>query len=155
MSKYVAAGALGTLVVALSSGLGCDALVGLLKPTSVNVRVVNNGTFPVSSTFYIAEDSDILDVLITTFGTQIENTVDAGQSLSFTRSCNDLGAIQLREADLQVVGSIGPETDTNILREGEDFSCGDTIVFTFTNTELPLDLNVTVTIEPFSLSTGG
>ncbi len=155
MNKYVSIGALGALCVTLMSCFGCSALLGLIQPSSVTVKIINSGTFPVDSTFYIDDDENILELLIKELGTKIENTVQAGESTSFSRSCSDLGAIILDDADLQIVGSVGPDTNADILREGEDFSCGDTIVFTFTHSAVLLDFGVAVTVQPFSLSTGG
>jgi hypothetical protein len=46
------------------------------------------------------------------------------------------------DADLQIVGGIGPETDTRVYRDGDDFNCGDSITFTFDHPTLPTSLNV-------------
>ncbi len=154
MNKCVALGTLGALGITFMSNFGCSALLGLLQPTSVTVQIVNNGSFPVDTTFYIDDDENILEILIKEFGTKIENSVQAGETISITRSCDDLRAIILDDADLQIVGSVGPEANADILREGEDFSCGDTLVYTFTHTDVLLDFDVAVSVQPFTLSTG-
>jgi len=45
----------------------------------------------------------------------------------FSKDCDNLQAIIISDADLEVVG----EEDTGTLRDGDDFGCGDTIIFTF------------------------
>jgi len=140
--------------MSLMLGFGCSALIGLVQPSTVTVQIVNNGTFPIVTTFYIDKDENIFDFLIKELGTKIEDTVQAGQSTTLTRSCSDLGAIILDKAELQIVGSVGPDTSDGILRQGEDFSCGDTITYTFNHSDALLDFDVTVTVQPLSLDIG-
>jgi hypothetical protein len=46
-----------------------------------------------------------------------------------------------------VVGEIGPETDTGVLRDGDDFGCGDRITFTFDHSAVIVDFDVTVDVS--------
>ena len=66
---------------------------------------------------------------------------------SFTQSCDDLQAIMIEDADLQIIGGIGPEANTDVLRDGDDFGCGDTIVFTFDHSDLIFDFEIEVDVE--------
>jgi hypothetical protein len=126
---------------------GCDALVGLFGADTVTVRLVNDGDYDVVVEIYISDQQEIPEVLLTTLGTKLEYTVEAGETVTFSRSCDDLQAIIISDADLQVIGGIGPETSSDVLRDGDDFSCGDTIVFTFDHPDVPLDLDLTVEFE--------
>ena len=76
-------------------------------------------------------------------GEELNLSVPAGSTVSFTRDCDDLQAIMIADADLLVVGNlISPEADTDVLRDGSDFSCGDTLTFTFTHPDIPISLNI-------------
>ena len=64
-------------------------------------------------------------------------------AFTFTRDCDDLQAIMIEDADLQVLGGlITPDADTDVLRDGSDFGCGDTLTFTFSHPDIALSLNI-------------
>ncbi len=133
----LAAGIVGSLLVA-----GCGPLSNLLGGSLTTVRLVNDGSYPITVELYIHDDQNVLESLITSVGERITVTVEAGESETITRDCDDLQAIIITDADLNVLGSIGPETDTGVYRDGSDFNCGDTLVFTFTHSLLLLDFDV-------------
>lgn len=129
---------------------GCDALVFLL-PRTVTVRLVNNGSFPVDGELYYDDNQDTVDTLLREIGTLVEFDVDPGETYTFTRSCDDLQAIYIDDADLRVIVGVSPDDDTRVLRDGTDFSCGDTITYTFDHSELLLDFNISTSVTPTSV----
>ena len=135
LARIVSIGTLASL--ALSAG--CDSI---LSPSRVTVELVNNGSFPIDVEIYIDEEQLIPKALLTTTGEKIDIRVEAGTTERFSRSCDDLQAIIINQANLVLVGDIGPNTDTQVFRDGDDFGCGDTITFTFTHPVLPITLDV-------------
>lgn len=138
------------LLIAGSSAMcvGCDALSALvdaLLPRVVTVELVNDGDFSVEGSLFYDDDQDTIEALLTQTGTERPFIVPAGGISSFSVRCDDLQAIILDDADLRVVGGVGPSASTDVLRDGSDFHCGDTIVFTFDHSALIVDFDVTVT----------
>jgi hypothetical protein len=70
-----------------------------------------------------------------------------GKTETFTRDCDQLQAIVIDDTDLMVIGQLGPETDTDVLRDGDDFGCGDTLVFTFDHGPLFVDFAISTSIQ--------
>jgi hypothetical protein len=137
------------LIVTLSAvgwttGCGILGLIGQTRTTTVELR--NNGDFPVSVVLFYDDEQDTLDGAIQETGTERTFTIDAGQSQTLTRACDDLQAVIIDDADLEVVGSVGPEDRSDLLRDGDQFRCGDTIVFTFDHSDNILDFDVTVNV---------
>ncbi len=124
---------------------GCDALV-LLLPRTVTVRLVNNGDFSVDGELYYDDDQDTVDTLLREFGTLLEFDVAAGDTFTFTRSCDDLQAIFIDDADLRVIVGLSPDDDTELLKDGSNFSCGDTITYTFDHSQLLIDFDITTSV---------
>ena len=122
---------------------GCDALLGFVLPSTLVVSFVNQSPlFNVDVTLLHHDDDDVLEAILKQIGTEEEFTIGPGQMTTFLRDCDELQAIMIDDADLRIVGSVGPETDTDVLRMGEDFECGDTLVFTFTHSDAILDFDV-------------
>lgn len=133
LHAFIAAAAIATLIS------GC----GLLSPSSVTVNLVNNGNFPVEVQIFVHDDQNVFQFLIEEVGEELKLSIPAGSTVSFTRDCDDLQAIMIADADLLVVGNlISPEADTDVLRDGSDFSCGDTLTFTFTHPDIPISLSI-------------
>ncbi|MBN1345685.1 MAG: hypothetical protein JXQ73_23535 [Phycisphaerae bacterium] len=135
-----------TAAAVLASLAGCGVIGDLLQPTTVTVRLVNNGDFDVDVVLYISGNQDVAKALLTSLGDKIEYTVGKGETVTFSRDCDDLQAIIVDKADLKVLGGIGPEAESDVLRDGDDFGCGDTITFTFDHSLVVLDFDVTVTV---------
>ena len=127
---------------ALLTLAGCP---GPFAPTTTTIELVNAGSFAVSVTIYIGGSQETTEVLLTTLGTKIEQTVAAGQTATITRDCDDLQAIIVDDADLQLLGGIGPDANTGVYRDGTDFGCGDTIRFTFSHPAIPTSLEIDTT----------
>jgi len=134
-------------VVPLTFGSGCEALLQLLQPATVTVRLVNNSDFAVHAVLFLDDQQEIPRELLTETGTELEFTIAAGETATFARNCDDLQAIVIDNADLMIVGEIGPEASTDVIRDGDDFGCGDTIVFTFDHSVVILDFDVSVTVR--------
>ena len=125
----------------LTGVVGCEALVGLISPNSVTVRLVNTTLFPVEAKIRFSDQEDV-GLILPTEWEEVEETIAPGASWSFTERCEDLQAITIADADLRLIGGIGPEDDTRVYLDGEDFDCGDVIVFTFTYENLDFDIDV-------------
>ena len=128
---------------------GCDVIPFLLLPSTVTVELVNDSTIaPVTVRLFYHDDEDVFEVILvqSLLTTEREETILPGETVSFTRDCDDLRAIIIERAELQVFG-FSPEVDTGVLRQGEDFFCGSTIVFRFTHSSLIFDFAVTTTID--------
>ena len=136
---------IGTL---LALAVGCDTLtplIGTLQPNLVTVELVNNSDFAVEGTLFYDDDQDTIEEILVETGTERAFTIAAGGRSSFSVRCDDLQAVIIDNASLQIVGDVGPEANTDVLRDGDDFGCGDTIVFTFDHSDEILDFDVTVT----------
>lgn len=135
----------GTLLVLVA---GCDALtavLGTLQPNLVTVELVNNSDFAVEGTLFYDDDQDTIEEILVETGNERTFILAAGGRSSFSVNCDDLQAIIIDNASLQIVGDVGPEANTDVLRDGDDYSCGGTIVFTFDHSSEILDFDVTVT----------
>lgn len=125
---------------------GCEALVGLVTTSTVTVTLQNDSDqFPVAATIFYDDEEDTLKLLVIEFGESQDFSVPAGESRSMTRSCDDLRGLVLEDADLLIVSGLGPETDSDLLRIGSDFECGDEVVFTFSHEIIPLNLRLNIT----------
>ncbi len=133
--------------VGVLSGADCSGLLNPLGLDIVTVRVVNNGDFPIVVEIYYAGEQLIPEGLLTSTGTRVELTVLPGQTETFTRECDDLQAIIVNDADLQVLGGVGPEARSDVLRDGTDYGCRDTITFTFDHGVLLLDFAVMPSVQ--------
>lgn len=136
---------LAVMVLVLLPAGGCDAIGNIIGATSVTVELVNNGDYSVDAVMFYYDDEDVIEALLTEIGDEVNRSVASGETTSFTRDCDDFQAFMLDNAELRVLGDIGPEASTDILRDGDDFSCGDTIVLTFEHTDVLLDFDVRVT----------
>jgi hypothetical protein len=123
---------------------GCDSLA----PTTVEVELVNSGSFPVAAKLYIAQDQEIPEFLLTSVGEELEYSIPPGETVTLVRDCPEIQAVIVDEADLQLLGSAFSQTaGSEILRDGTDYGCGDRIRFTFTHSVLGTSFRVTPTIE--------
>lgn len=128
---------------------GCEGfdLGGLLGSSRVTVELVNNGNLPVEVEIYIADEQLIPEALLTSAGDQIEITVDPDSTERFSRDCDELQALIIEEARVMIAGLPGPSDDTEVLRDGDDFGCGDTITFTFNYLPVPIALDISQNVN--------
>ncbi len=127
--------------------VGCGAVIDLAQPDTTAVELVNDGEFDVDVTLYISDNQETIEELLTETGTKLEYWVPAGDTVRFSRDCDVLQAIVIENAELMLVGEIGPETGSEVLRDGSDFFCGDTIVFTFTHSGAIVDFDVSTSFQ--------
>ena len=138
------------LLAVLLAAAGCNdlgALADLLAANRVTVDLVNNAASPVDLTLIIGDEQLLPGFLGELLGEELDFVLQPGETSSFSRDCDDLQTIFIEDADLLVLGSLGPEANTDVLRDGDDFSCGDRIVFTFAHSAVVLDFDVTVSIR--------
>ena len=136
------------VLLCLSAGLaGCDSLVGFLRQRETSVVLVNSGDFDVEVVLFYGDDQNMLEALLTEIGEEMTLTIGAGEQFTFSRDCDDLQAIIIDDADLLLLGELGPEVKTDVLRDGDEFGCGDTITFTFDHSDALFDFFITVEIE--------
>jgi len=126
---------------------GCGAIIDFFQPSTTSVTLINNSDFPVDVTLFIDDEQNIPEDALTEVGEQIDRTLQPGEVASFSRDCDELQAIIVEDADLRVVVGVSPETSTDVLRDGDDFGCGDRIIFTFDHSALLVDFNVTVDVQ--------
>lgn len=132
---------LTTAAMTTMLGFGCP-IGGLFPDTQTTVRLINDAQFNVDVQLFYGDDQNALKAVIEEFGTEVNRTLTPGEATSFSRDCDDLQAIFINDADLRVIGGIGPEADTRVYRDGSDFGCGDTITFTFTQNATATELNI-------------
>ncbi len=129
---------------------GCDAL-SLFLPNTVTVSLINNGTLPVDGQLFYDSDESALDLLndisaldnfIREFGDEIQFDLAGGETMTFTRSCNDLQVIFIDDANVRLAGIVTSDDNTDPIREGQDFVCGSTITYTFESNDLGLGLSI-------------
>ena len=125
---------------------GCN-LAGFLIPQPLTtVRLVNNSEFDVRVTVVFDDEQDVPREVLTEFGNSLQFTLAPGESTSFSRDCDEIQAITLDNAELRIIGGLGPSFDSEVFRDGEDFGCGDVIEFTFDHSDLLVDFDADVTI---------
>jgi len=136
------------VLTCLSAGLGgCNSLVGLLRPSETSIVLANDSDFDVDVVLFYGDDQNILELLLTELGEEMKLTIGPGEQITFSRDCDDLQAIIIDDADLLVIGQLGPEVKTDVLRDGNEFGCGDTITFTFEHSDAIFDFSIAVNIE--------
>lgn len=136
--------------------LACFALIGLVLPlvgacdlmkllqgNATTVQLANSGDYPVIVELRYSDNQYELQAVLEEFGNELTYTIAAGEAVTFLKDCEDLQAILIKEADLSLVGAIGPSASTDILRDGDDFGCGDIITYTFSHPDPPVSLEIT------------
>ena len=148
--------------VGLLAGVGCAGLPFLLFSNAVTVTLVNETGSSVDVELFLSDEQDIprallLEVdkdLVDRLGERVDVLLLPGGSSSFFRSCDDLQAIVVGDADLNVLGGLGPDASSDVLRDGSDFGCGDEIQFIFHGGGNLLDFQVDVLVLSPTLTIG-
>ena len=135
------------MLVLIPAMAGCDAVSAIIAAQGVTVELVNNGDFDVEAKMFYYDDQDVIEALLEEIGTEVNLTVQPGNSTAFSQDCEDFQAFFLENAELRVIGAIGPEASTDVLRDGDEFRCGDTIVLTFDHSDALLDFDVTISYQ--------
>lgn len=126
---------------------GCDTLVGIITPTTVTVSLVNTSDYDVDAKIFISDEQDVPEFLLTELGDELNFTIPAGETVTFARSCDELQAIVIDDADLLVLVGLGPDAGSDVLRDGDDFRCGSVIIFTFSHSEAIIDFGITTLVQ--------
>lgn len=135
MNRIITSALIGCLALSVA---GCP-----LTPTQTTIELVNSGISPVEVTMYIGGSQYTAKDLLRLFGEEIERTVPAGATVRIPYQCDDLQAVFIDNAQVSFLGSgLGPEEESDLVRDGSDFGCGDTIRFTFSYTLLNLDIAI-------------
>jgi len=127
---------------------GCGWLPGIIGgPNRTTVRLINNTPFPVEVDLFYYDIQEAPEAIITSLGTEVNETVASGGVFSFSRDCDEIQAVIIDDADLRIIGGVGPEERTDVLRDGDDFGCGDIITFTFTSSALGTDFQIATSVD--------
>jgi hypothetical protein len=136
------------LVIATVAGCGAlGFLENILGSNSVTVRLVNNSDqFNVDVQVRYGDENLETKDLIKALGEEVNRTLSPGESSVFTRDCDELESIFIDEAELQAP-LLTLKEDTDVIVDGDNFRCGDTIVYTFTHSEVIIDFNILTAIQ--------
>lgn len=143
MKKKMGAG----ILVFLLSVVGSCGDFGIVLPGQVTITLDNRGDYDVDVTLYYDNDEDIPLFLLTRSGTRVEFQVDDDDTVTFFRDCDRVGAIVVSDARLRVLSGVGPRASSDVLRQGDDFECGDRIIFTFDHSDALLDFRVSDRVQ--------
>lgn len=126
---------------------GCNAALDFLTPEPSNtVRLVNDTEGDLTVEFFFHDEQEAPEALITEVGQRRQRTLGPGETLNAVNvDCEELQALVITDADLDLGLGLGPSQDTDVLRDGTDFNCGDTLVFTFQNPSLA---ELTIDFDP-------
>lgn len=133
------------LLTAVVLAGGCDIsldLGGLFGSGETRVRLVNTGDFDVEVELYIGNQQEVLEAVLVATGEYVAVTVPAGETVTLTRDCDDLQAIIIDYAEVNLLLGLGPTQNTRVYRDGSDFDCGDRLTFTFSYPSFPTELNI-------------
>lgn len=106
------------------------------------VALKNSTAFPVEVRVRYGANQNVLAEILEEAGTEVVQTVPANSTVTFSRDCEELQAIMIENADLQIIGGIGPSQNTGVYRDGSDFGCGDTLTFTFSTSNFLTELEI-------------
>lgn len=116
------------------------AIAGCPQPSTV-AQMTNNADSTVRVRVYYSSEQEVGETVLEEFGQRVEFDLAPGETQSISRDCDDLQAI-LVEGELRLIGNIGPEETSRVYRDGSDFGCGDLVRFSFTQSALGTDLNI-------------
>jgi amino acid permease len=139
--NVLAGGIAGVLLVAA----GCSLLGNLSSQTPadmVTVQLVNtNSLFSVQAQLHISNIPDVAREDLVAAGAAYSEVIPGGQTVLLRISCAAVEALVIDLAELEFFGA-GPQGSTAVYRKGTDFSCGQTIIFTFAGQIAPPELNI-------------
>ena len=135
---------------------GCDVVESLWEvvgPNTVRVVLVNTTESDVDPQMFVNEEEDLLEFLLDNDLNRFAEGVilEPGDVEVFTFDCDDIGIVGSVDAELLFAPLISPDSSNDpILRQGEDFECGDEVRFDFTGGLS--DFHVSASVEPFGSS---
>lgn len=122
------------------------ALVAAGQDRNITVVFVNTTDSTVEVELATSDQDDVPGDVLDDIGELLNFNVTAGNTTRFTLTCDEAQSIAVTDADLLIGGELGPETQSGVLTDGDDFGCGDTITFTFSS-DNPLDLTVRTSVS--------
>ena len=127
---------------------GCNALLGFLSPNTLTIVLVNQSpSFRVDGTLVYAED-DLPRELLDQLGSKVDFDLGPGETQRLSRDCGSVHSIRVLDADLRVIAGVSPGTSSDVRSNGDDYNCGDQIIFTFSHSAALIDFRVTATTQP-------
>jgi len=134
--------ALGIAVLAATAGCG---VLDLLLPSTTTVRLVNNGNFTVEGELFHGDEQFTIKELLKETGEELNFSIPSGETQTIIRDCDEIQAIFIDDARLQAL-LLTPDDDTELLQDGTDFDCGDTITYTFTHSAILTDFEISTAV---------
>ena len=133
-------------IVTILGAVGSLAfLCGGCPSAQTGVELRNDASFPVEVRLFFDDDQNLPEEVLERDGVERTFTLDPGETQSFGEACENLQAIFIKDASLRVIGGIGPGASTGVFREPDDFGCGDTLRFRFTQNAIATDLDIEFT----------
>lgn len=139
-----AAGMIAASLAILVGVTSCGVIGNITRVTTIELH--NGGEYPVDVDMYVYDEQLAPLPLIIADGENIDPVLAPGTRRVYVRNCDDLQAVVIADADLEIVGSIGPSASSGVLRDGDDFSCGSIIVFRFDHSNAIIDFDVTANV---------
>src|SRR5690606_11731752 len=106
----------------------------------------NETDFPLEVVVLYDDEQNLPEQILEETGTESVFTLAPGEVRSVTRECDDLQIVRV-SVDLQLLGGLGPSRTSRVYRDGDDFRCGNRIVFIYTAPAVPTRLELSVLIE--------
>lgn len=136
----------GTLVLLIISLAGCGNVLNALGIQTLTITLFNATDFPVDGSLYTNKHEEFSVGDITLTGDERTFDLDPNESVSFSDlSCDDVQAMQITDANLRIALGISPSASTDTLFDGDDFHCGEKLMFTFTQQGLLDDFEIVLT----------
>lgn len=139
-----------TAALALTIASGCGAvglLSNLLGANRVTVRLINNSTqYDVDVELRYGDENLEFKDLLKALGERIDRNLAPGETAEFSRDCDELESIFIDEAALNAP-LLNIKDDTDVLTDGNNFSCGDTIVYSFSHSAILIDFNISTSVQ--------
>lgn len=136
---------LKSILFATALALSVLAAGGCPISRNTTAELVNDTGADLHVRVFYDSEQNIPEDLIDDAGREAEFDLAPGETRTFSRDCDELQAIVVK-GELNLIGNFGPEETTRIFRDGDDFGCGDVLVFRFTQNALGTDLEISVTL---------
>lgn len=130
---------------------GCDELAALFGPSRTFVRLVNDSDHRVDVLLIRGgeNEQDAPRELLEEIGDEERFSLGIGEARTASWDCDEIQAVFIDNAELMIGGTeIGPEADTGVLRDGDEYGCGDVIEFRFDHSGVIVDFDVAVSVIP-------
>ena len=136
------------LIAIAVAGCGVLGNIGdILGANRVTVRLINaSDQFDVNVEVRYGDENLETKDLLKVLGEEVNRTLSPGESSEFTGDCDELESIFVDEAEL-LAPLLNLKEDTDVIVDGDNFSCGDTIVYTFTHSAIIVDFDISTSVQ--------